>query len=77
MFKKTKGIKESTLDMMRAEAMEAEDYTTVRMLNDIESEIQDRLLIERLKGIFGGYGSAMAGVAIGVVIINRVKSKDS
>jgi cysteine synthase len=75
MFNRTKGIKESTLDSMRVEAMNAEDYDTVIKLNDIESEIQTKMLKERLKGIFGGYSSAMAGFAIGAVLVNTVKSK--
>jgi hypothetical protein len=72
---KNKGVKESVLDTMRAEAMDAADYSTVRMLNEIETEMENKLLKERLKGIFGGYGSAMAGFAIGAVVINQIKSK--
>lgn len=76
MFRKNRDIKESTIDTMRAEAMEAEDYSTVRMLNDIESEMENKLLRERLKGMFGGYGSAMAGFTIGAVIVTRLKSRE-
>jgi hypothetical protein len=74
MFNKNKEVKESTLDTMRAEAMDAEDYSTVRKLNDVESEVEDKLLKERLKGIFGGYSSAMAGLAIGAAVV-KIKSK--
>lgn len=76
MFRKNKDIKETTIDTMRQEAMDAEDYSTVRMLNDIESEMEKELLKERLKGMFGGYGSAMAGFTIGAVIVGRLKSRE-
>ena len=76
MFRKTKDIKESTLDSMRQEAMDAKDYSTVRMLNDIETEMQVKLLKERFKGMFGGYSSAMAGFTIGAVIVSQLKSRE-
>lgn len=75
MFRKKKENEESTIDVMKAEAMDAEDYGTVKMLNDVETEMQEKLLKERLKGIFGGYGSAVAGFAIGAVVKQVVKSK--
>lgn len=76
MIKKSKMVKESTLDKMRREAMKAQDYDTVIGLNDIESEIENKLLKARLKGMFGGYGSAMAGFTIGAVIVHSIKTKD-
>lgn len=72
MFKKNN--KETKIDEMKAEAMEANDYDTVSKLLDIESEMDDKLLKERIKGIVSGYGTAMAGVAIGAVVV-KVKSK--
>lgn len=68
-----KNIKETKIDEMKAEAMEAGDYETVNKLIDIETENEDKLLKERIKGIVSGYGTAMAGVAIGVVVKAKFK----
>lgn len=76
MFKKHKKSTESTLDTMREDAMNAEDYNTVRKLNDIESEMESKVIKSRVKGIFSGYGSALAGFAVGATIMNKLKSRD-
>lgn len=75
MLKREKVEKTETLDEMREKAMDAEDYETVKKLNDIESEMNNKMLNERLKGIFGGYGSAMAGFTVGAIIASIFKSK--
>jgi formate dehydrogenase maturation protein FdhE len=77
MFKNNKEVKDSTLDEMKAKAMEAQDYETVRKLNDIESEMQSKLFKERMKGMFDGYSSAVAGFIIGAIIVSMINSRKS
>jgi hypothetical protein len=75
MFKKKQVVKESALDELRQKAMKNEDYVTVMGLNDIESEMKTQLVKVQLKGIIYGYGSAMAGVTLGAIVVNRIKKK--
>jgi hypothetical protein len=75
MVKKTKNVISYKMDMMKTEAMEAGDYSTVRKLMEIESELEHKLLLERLKGIFSGYGAAITGITIGKILVKIIKSK--
>lgn len=73
MFNNTKGFCSSIIDVLKFKAMESEDYDTVSKLIDMEAEMNRRLLYERLKGLLSGYGTAMAGVAIGTAVLKNVK----
>lgn len=74
MFGRTGSIIESTLDELKQEVMNAEDYATVRRLMEIESELDRKVSWTYIKGIIRGYGTAMVGVTIGTVIVKNVKS---
>lgn len=73
MFKRNRNVKESTIETMKAEAIAAGDYGTVRKLMEIEAEMERKVLSARLKGIFSGYGTAMAGITIGRVVSRTVR----
>ena len=70
-----KETRESALEILRNEAMDAKDLSLVTELNAIEEEYDQKLLEERTKGLVIGFGSAVICVIMGGVVTKIIVSK--
>lgn len=70
-----KEVRESTLKTMMDEAIDAEDWTLVKQLRDIEKETDINAFEARMNGLLLGYGAAITGVIIGGVVVKVVISR--
>jgi hypothetical protein len=77
MDKKTKVIKESTLQVLRDDAKEANDAMLVRQLDQIEKDMDQKVAQALATGLIVGASAAIAGMVISQWAFNRIANNQA
>jgi hypothetical protein len=70
-------IKESTLEILRDDAREANDIMLVRQLDQIEKDMDQKAAQALATGLIVGAGTTIAAMIISQMIFNRITKDET